>query len=234
MSHEIDLERLPLAELARRCAKETDLYLKHQDNDQRYCFELFRRAIHHRDESALEVILAQYQPMVTRWVNKWMDKHRDFQSVGDEAQDYVALAFERFWVSFTPEKFDKSSSLAAVLKYLQMCVYGAITDAWRKLRHIQIEKEIGEEERDSPDPKPLPEDSLQQAEFWQLIKEKAKDAKEFTVVYASFSLNLLPREILVEYPGMFSGVKEIYQCKANLLSRLERDDDIRNLLDDNG
>lgn len=230
MSHEMDLEHLPVEDLAQRCAQETNLYLKHQDNDQRYCFELFRRAIHHRDESALEGIIAQYQPMVTRWVDKWMDKHQEFQSIGDEAQDYVAQAFERFWVSFTPEKFDRSSNLAAVLKYLQMCVHGAITDAWRKLRHVQLEKEIVDEERDSPDPMPLPEDSLQEDEFWQLIRGKVKDSKEYIVVYASFSLDFSPREILVEYPGMFSDIKEIYQCKANLLSRLERDEDIRNLM----
>ena len=234
MSHEMDLEHLSVDDLARRCAQETNLYLKQQDNDQRYCFELFRRAIHHRDESALEVIIAQYQPMVTRWVDKWMDKHQDFQLIGDEAQDYVAQAFERFWVSFTPEKFEKSSSLAAVLKYLQMCVHGAITDAWRKFRHVQFAKDIGDEGQDSPDPTPLPEDSLQQGEFWQLIREKVKDSKEYIVVYASFNLDLSPREILVEYPGMFSDIKEIYQCKANLLNRLERDEEIRNLMHDNG
>jgi len=46
-------------------------------------------------------------------------------------------------------------------------------------------------------------------------------------VYASFSLALSPREILAEYPGLFRDIKETYQYKANLLDRLERDDEIR-------
>lgn len=227
MSQEIKAEHLNVEDLAQRCARETDLFFNHKENDSQYCFELFRRAVRDKNERALEVVIAQYQPLVTKWVNKWMDKHRDFQSSSDEAQDYVAQAFERFWISFTPDKFDRSQNLAAVLRYLQMCVNGAITDAWRKLRHIQIEQEAGDEERGSSESEVLPEDSLQKDEFWQLIRKKSKDAKEYTVIFASFSLNLSPREILVEYPGVFDDITDVYKCKANLLDRLARDDEMR-------
>jgi hypothetical protein len=229
MSHKIKLEHLTLEDLAQRCARETDLFFNHKETDSQYCFELFRRAIRDQDERALEMIIAQYQPLVAKWVDKWMDKHHDFQSMGDEPQDYVAQAFERFWISFTPAKLDRSQSLAAVLRYLQMCVNGALTDAWRKLRHMQIEQETGDEEMRSSESEVLPEDSLQKDEFWQLIRKKSKDAKEYTVIFASFSLNLSPREILVEYPGVFVDIREVYKCKANVLDRLERDDEMRNL-----
>jgi hypothetical protein len=56
-----------------------------------------------------------------------------------------------------------------------------------------------------------PEDHLQHDEFWQLIKRKSNNPQEYTVVYASFSLALSPREILAEYPGLFRDIKEIYQ-----------------------
>jgi hypothetical protein len=46
-------------------------------------------------------------------------------------------------------------------------------------------------------------------------------------VYASFHLALSPREILAEFPDEFRDIKEIYQYKANLLERLERDADIK-------
>jgi DNA-directed RNA polymerase specialized sigma24 family protein len=227
MSHEINLRHLAVADLAHKCAQETDLYFNHHDYDSSYCFELFRRAIRNNDEQALKVVIDQYQPLVARWVDKWMVKHPNFPWVNDEAQDFVAQAFERFWISFTPAKFDKSQSLAAVLRYLQMCVNGAITDAWRKLRRLQLEQELMDEEQEFSGPDSTPEDLLQKDEFWQLVKKKSKDPKEYTVVYASFSLALSPREILAEYPGVFSDIKEIYQCKANLLDRLERDEEIK-------
>lgn len=227
MSHEIKLQQMSVADLAQKCAQETNLYFTHHDYDSSYCFELFRRAIRNNDERALELIIIQYQPLVARWVDRWMAKHPDFPLANEEAQDFIAQAFERFWISFTPAKFDKSQSLAAVLRYLQMCVNGAITDAWRKSRRIQLEQEPRDEEQELSEPESTPEELLQRDEFWQLIKKKSKDPKEYTVVYASFSLALSPREILAEYPGLFSDIKEIYQLKANLLDRLERDEEMK-------
>ena len=228
MSREIELQQMTVTDLAQKCAQETDLYFNHQNYDSAYCFELFRRAIRSNDERALEVLIVQYQPLVARWVDRWMSKHPDFSLFNDETQDFVAQAFERFWLSFTSAKLEKSQGLAAVLRYLQMCVNGAITDAWRKLRRIQIEQHSREEEEhELSEPDPTPEDLLQTDEFWQLIRKKAKDPKEYKVVYASFYLNLSPREILGEYEGEFSCIKEIYQHKANFLERLGRDDEFK-------
>jgi len=227
MSHEIKLQDMSVSDLAQKCAQETDLYFTHHDYDSSYCFELFRRAIGSKDQRALEVVILQYQPLVARWVGRWMTKHPDFALANEEEQDFIAQAFERFWISFTPVKFEKSQSLAAVLRYLQMCVNGAITDTWRKLHRLHLEQEPRDEEQEYSEPGSTPEDLFQIDEFWQLIKKKSKDPKEYTVVYASFSLALSPREILMEYPGLFSDIKEIYQHKANLLNRLERDDEIK-------
>lgn len=227
MSHEINLQQIAVEDLAQRCGQETDLYFNNRDHDTSYCFELFRRAIRDNDQRALEVVIAQYQPLVARWVDRWMGKHPDFPWGNHEPQDFIAQAFERFWISFTPAKLDKSQSLPAVLKYLQMCVNGAITDAWRKLRRIQLEQETREGEDEFSQAEPSPEDLLQKDEFWQLIRKKSKDPKEYTVIYASFHLALSPREILAEYPDEFKNIKEIYQYKANLLERLERDDEIK-------
>lgn len=227
MSQETKLQSMDVEDLAQRCAQETDLYLTRQDSDYRYCFELVRRAIQKKDERAFEVVVAQYRPLVARWVDKWMSKYPDSPSFTEEAQDFIAQAFERFWAAFTPEKFEKSQSLAAVLKYLQMCTVGALADALRKSRRIQIEQESGEEEKELSEPLPTPEDLLQQNEFWRLVKEKSRDPKEYVVVYASFYLDLSPREILAEYPDQFRDIKEIYQCKANMLDRLGRDEEFR-------
>ena len=223
MSHENELHQLPVEDLAQKCAQETDSYFNHKNYDSRYCFELFRRAIRDNDERALEMVIVQYQPLVARWVDRWMSKYQ----FHEEPQDFVAQAFERFWISFTAAKLDKSPSLAAVLSYLQMCVHGALTDARRKLRHLQIEQEARDEEQDFLDPDPTLEDLIQIDEFWQLIEKKSKNSKEYKVVYAYFYLGFSPREILAEYPNEFSSIKEIYQHKANFLERLERDEEFK-------
>jgi hypothetical protein len=223
ISHEANLQHMALEDLAQKCAQETDRFFAHHECDSSYCFELFRRAVQNKDERALEVVIAQYRPLVARWV----DKHPGFPLINEEAQDFIAQAFERFWSSFTPAKFEKSQNLAAVLRYLQMCVHGAITDACRKFRYIQLEQERRDEEQESARLEWTPEDLLQSDEFWRLIQKKSRDPKEYTVVYASFHLGLSPREILAEYPGLFRDRKEIYQYKANLLARLEGDEEIK-------
>ncbi len=213
--------------LARRCAEETELYRRGKSYDPSFCFEIFRRAVVDRDQEAWAIITRQYTLLVTSWVYK----HRAFPFVNEEAQYFVAGAFERFWKYFTSDKLSKSQSLKAVLDYLQTCVNGEILDDVRKNKHHeQIEQEADDEEPGFPDPGPAPDDSIQEEEFWQLVKKRLKDRKEYTVVYASFSLSLSPREILVEYPGVFRGIDEIYRLKANVLARIGRDPDLREFL----
>ena len=236
MSHETNLQFMTIEDLAQRCAQETKLYFNYLSSDTKYCFELFRRAIAERSDLAWKAIIAQYKPLVAKWVNHWADRHADFPPAGEEEEDFVAEAFERFWNFFTPEKFGKSPSLEAVLRYLKMCVHGAISDIWRKMHRRRFDQKLeGNEEGEEQgpaDPGSTPEELLQIDELWHLIKSRLKDQKEQTVVYASFSLALSPREILNEYPGVFRDIKEIYQCKANVWARLERDPEIRNLLQD--
>lgn len=229
MFHETELQHMAVEDLAQKCAQETDRFFTHHDYDSSYGFELFRRAVRDKDEHALEVVFTQYQPLVARWVDRWTDRHPEFLLIDEDAQDFIAQAFERFWISFTPAKYDKSQNLAAVLRYLQMCVHSVITDAWRKFRRSRLEQVMMDEEQEFSHSESTPEDLLQNDEFWQLIKEKSKNPKEYMVVYASFSLALSPRDILAEYPGLFRDIKEIYQYKANLLDRLERDDEIKDL-----
>lgn len=230
MSQENELQQMPVEDLAQRCAQETDLYFSRKEFDSSYCLELFRRAIRNHDERALEMLILQYHPLVARWVDKWMDRHSTVSLFNEEPQDFIAQAFERFWISFTSAKLERSQGIGAVLKYLQMCVHGAMTDASRKLRRMQLEQDLGEDEQEFAEPEPTPEDVVQNHEFWQLMEKKAKDPKEYKVVYASFYLNLSPREILAEYQGEFHNIKEIYQHKANFLERLERDEEIKKLV----
>jgi RNA polymerase sigma factor (sigma-70 family) len=233
MTHELNLQSMSLNDLAQRCAQETKLYFKSKVHDTKFCFELFRRAVSERDGLAWNAIIIQYRPLVARWVNRWADRHPDFPLAREEEEDFIAESFLRFWNHFTPDKFHKSQDLDRVLTYLKMCVNSAISDIWRKMHRRQFDQKLEpepEEEgeaRDPADPKPTPEEKLQSDELWQLIQTRLKDKKEYTVVYASFNLNLTPRQIIDEYPDVFRSIEEIYQCKANVWARLGRDPDLR-------
>jgi DNA-directed RNA polymerase specialized sigma24 family protein len=226
MSQENELQHIPVADIARKCAQETQHYFRKKSNDSSYCLELFRRAIVSRDDEAWGAIYDQYQPQVERWVHR----HADFPSVDQEAQDFTMQALERFVKCFTAEKFNKSQSLAAILNYLQTCVNGVILDCWRKLHQAQFEPIEEDEERKILEKDPSVEDVLEIGELWQLVKKRLKDEKEYTFVYASISLDLSPRQILAEYPDVFEDISEIYRCSANVWPRLERDPEIRKFL----
>lgn len=234
MTHETNLQLMTLEDLAQRCAQETKLFFNYLSHETKYCFELFRRAISERDDLAWSAIIVQYKPSVARWVNTWADKHPDFPLAREEADDFVVEAFERFWNYFTPDKFSKSQGLDAVLRYLKLCVNGAVSDTWRKMRRRQFDQTLEQnddgEETSSAELESTPEELLQKDEFWQLIKSRLKDEKEYTVVYASFSLDLSPRQMIAEYPDVFQDINEVYQCKANVLARLARDPELRKLL----
>ena len=226
MSQVNELQNMPVDDLAERCAQETQHYFRKKSNDSSYCLELFRRAITRRDDDAWSAIYAQYQPQVERWVYR----HPDFRLIDQDAQDLAMQALERFLKYFTAEKLSKSQHLAAILNYLQACVNGVILDCWRKMHQAQFEQIEDDEERKLIDKNPSVEEALESGELWQLVKNRLKDEKEYTFVYASVSLDLSPRQILAEYPDIFHDVAEIYRCGANVWARLERDPEIRKFL----
>src|SRR6266699_3997426 len=63
-------ELLSINDLARCCSEETNKFLKQSVSNDRYCLELFRRAISKRDEDAWACIYLQYAPLVLTWVNQ--------------------------------------------------------------------------------------------------------------------------------------------------------------------
>ena len=64
------MELLSINDLARCCSEETNKFLKQSVSNDRYCLELFRRAIVRRDDDAWVCIYQQYAPLVLTWVNQ--------------------------------------------------------------------------------------------------------------------------------------------------------------------
>src|ERR1700730_7111963 len=115
--------------LARRCAEETQKFLRQSASNDRYCLELFRRAIVRHNEDAWACLYQQYAPLVLTWVNQ----HQTVTTLlgQDGAAPLVNAAFAKFAQALTPAKMSNFDALAAILKYLKMCVHSVVADEVR-------------------------------------------------------------------------------------------------------
>lgn len=233
MSHKVSLQLLPLAGIAHRCAQETDRFFRRQSYDPRYCFELFRRAILHRNERAWELVYEQYRPLVVGWV----ERHSAFPSSSEEVQYFVNRAFEKMWSAVSPDKFGRFPDLKSLLSYLQMCVHSAIVDAVRSSEPVTVDANGTVLATASSATGSSIEDRAliraQREAFWQFVNERLNDEKERLVVHGSFVLALKPRELCAEYPHVFDDVEEIYCIKQNVIARFRRDRELQGLLGEN-
>lgn len=233
MPHPTDLQLLTLAGISHRCTRETNLFFRRRTYDPRYCFELFRRAILHRNQRAWELIYAQYTPQVSRWVRR----HSAFASAGEEVQYFVNRAFEKMWLAITPDKFGHFADLKSLLRYLQMCVHSAIVDTVRASEQALVDIEEARLRAESPSNAPAVEhaamDQIQRQQLWQEIGARLHNDKERKVIYGSFVLALKPRELYAQYRELFRDVTEVYRVKENVLARLRRDADLQELFGQN-
>src|SRR5215475_8520825 len=124
---------MSVPDLTSRCRDETARFRRGEPSDERYCFELIRRAVCNRDEIAWEVVLAQYRGMVLAWVRQ----HPTSSALGEEDDYWVTSTFERFWAAIGPERFGAFPGLAAVLRYLKMCTHSVLIDETRARRSVE-------------------------------------------------------------------------------------------------
>jgi DNA-directed RNA polymerase specialized sigma24 family protein len=226
-----DVDTLTLTGLRHRCALESDRFFKRREHDPRFCFELFRRAICHRNELAWEYIYAQYRPLVAGWVQR----HPLFPAVDGELEEFVLVAFEKMWKALTPKKFEDFSELKALLGYLRMCVHSAVVDSARtKERDVLLERTLGDSDPWNEDPNrgKRSDRRLEREEFWRWLSDRLKNEKEQRIVYGTFILALKPRELYAQYQDTFSSIEDVRRVKENVIARLRRDKELRAMLGD--
>ncbi len=150
-------------------------------------------------------------------------------------QFFVNRAFEKMWQVLTPEKFAQFPDLKSVLRYLQMCVHSVIVDYIRVREQAMLLDDLPGEPAiiigdgvDSPEAQVA---NRSQAEtLWRWITQRLKNDLERQVIYCSYVLDLKPGEIFAAHQDLFEDVREIYQIKENVLARLRRDRELRELL----
>jgi RNA polymerase sigma factor (sigma-70 family) len=216
------VEQLTVNDLAHHCAEETNKFLRQSASNDRFCLEMFRRAIVKRDQDAWACLYQQYAPLVLTWVNQ----HQSATSLlgQDGGAPLVNAVFAKFAQALTPVKMDNFDSLAAILKYLKMCVHSVIADEVRSRQARQYEEtlETIEQEPAADDPAEDVVSGLSAQSLWQVIQEELNGEDERLLIYLAYVQGMKPSEISAQNRRYFPSVEDVYRIKRNVLERLRR------------
>jgi len=67
-------------------------------------------------------------------------------------------------------------------------------------------------------------------EFWSYVDTQLNSEAERVVVFRSFVLGMKPGDIYNDYQHLFQNVNDVYNVKRNILGRLSRDPELRQML----
>jgi hypothetical protein len=227
---EQQLELLSNNDLACNCAEETSKFLRQDTSTDRFCLELFRRAIGRRDDEAWTYIYQQYAPLVLTWVTQHQSTALLLGQEG--SAPLVNAAFAKFAQALTPAKMERFDSLAAILKYLKMCVHSVVADEMRsrQARLCEDTLETIEQEPASDDPADDVISAISAQSLWQTIQEELNGEEERLLIYLAYVRGMKPGEISRYHQRLFPSVDDVYRIKRNVLERLRRNKRLQALL----
>jgi DNA-directed RNA polymerase specialized sigma24 family protein len=220
------LKQMSLAQLANRCQEEMKRRRRREVFDDRYCLEIFHRAIVGGVDQAWSMLQRHFDDTVRIWLRS--HPSCDVALLRDSEENYVSQTFSRFWYAVRNQRVE-FATLNAALSYLHATLNGLITDTLRS--HLRA-REVSSSELE-PHEEPFAEDHGDDQTTWEMIQSLLADERERRVAFLLYYCGLKPREILSRCPGEFSDVKEIYRLNVNIVERLRRNKDrLRWLLSD--
>jgi hypothetical protein len=229
MSIEMDdpPDQMSLAALEKCCQREMLNYRKGVAYDDRYCLEIFYRALKKQDDQANELLMRSFRGMAIGWLRS----HPRYDSaIRYESEDnYVVEAFARLW-NARRDKTTNFESLGAALIYLKRSLLTAVQDTLRFYEKQMLQ--LAEPGSGSPD-EPVAQEENDGHELWEVLQSFLPNEHEKALAYLMFHCNLKPREVMQHRPGMFKDVNEIYHMHRNIMDRIKRNlDQIRWRLSD--
>jgi DNA-directed RNA polymerase specialized sigma24 family protein len=190
-------------------------------------YELFRRAITHRDAAAWAVIRAHYRPLLAAWAARC----GAWAQCGEWADDIADQVLARAWVALTPAHFAAFPTLARLLSYLRICVTTAVIDSVRA--RATAERALQQLPAGMVEtPEQIALAALDRATLWRMVLELAATPAEHIILVESFVYGLPPRAIQARHPQLFAGVTAVYSAKRNLFARLQSSCELTRLRDE--
>src|SRR5260370_11914490 len=212
-------DQMSLSALADRCISEIQHYRRHEAYNDRYCLEIFHRAMVRHDPQAWELLQQRFTPTVKAWMRN--HPHRDIACRHQSEEDYVADTFVRVWQASMRNRLE-FDTLAPALIYLKTSLQRAVID---KLRAYSRPKEapLPEPGFDAPlVDEPATEDEYGSHDMWEVIRSLLPNKRERRLAYLLYYCGLKPREVMQYCPKEFSAIQEIYRLTRNILERLMR------------
>ncbi len=207
------------AALAEQCLLELGAYRRGGPCDEGYGLELFRRATVEGDAEAWQWVQRCFGEIVLGWLRRHPSRAAACRLESEE--NYVALAFERFWRATAVTQQVAFGRLSAALQYLRASLHGAILDT---LRTYSRPKEVPLPEPGEPG-EPFTEEKADRSEVWEILQTMLPNQRELRLAYLLYHCGLKPREIVRFCPQEWSDVQEIYRLRRNILDRLMRNAD---------
>jgi hypothetical protein len=220
-------ERMPLLALKYRCSQEISNSQRGKPGDERYCLELFRRALVGDDNDSWMALQEQFRANILFWLRRHSKRQEALQI--ENEQDYVDDTFKRFWQWGHNQRkaldnlteFDQLAgfnSLPGALKFLHDCLESLIRD---NLRASMRQQRVSLPEYDPPTPS-TSEEYIIRRELWHVIQTILTNKRELRVIFLLYHEGLKPRQILQHCPKEFADVKEIYSLTKSAMDRLKR------------
>ena len=222
----IDMEDLPahmsLSALADRCMREIEKYRRKEAYNEQYCLEIFHRAMVKHDLEAWELLQMRFSPLVRSWMRN--HSQRDIACRHQTEEDYVDETFVRVWQASIRNTLE-FDSMAAALRYLKLCLQGAVIDSLRAYSRTR--------ELPLPEPgsdihymeEPATEDDYESNDLWEAISGLLPNGRERRLAYLLYISGLKARDIVRFYPQEFGDIHEVYRLTRNIVERLNRNRD---------
>jgi hypothetical protein len=212
-----NVRAMPLAALVAALRANTDAYFKGRSSDDRFAMELFRRAVLERSEEAWQAIHDTYLGLVTGWVRR----HPAFAGSGEDSAYLANRAFERLWRVLGSDRLVNFPTLPSLLKYLKLCVHGAVVDAARSRGNVACDAldcfAVPSQGRGNVEQT----EGLIHAEYlWNTVASVIGNPAQEHLAWDTLVLGMTPREVVAAHPENWSSVGQVYEAKASLLRRL--------------
>lgn len=196
---------LTLVGLAYHCKKQSTHFQRGLSSDSSFCYELWRRALEERNEEAWTFVYAQYERLVISYIKR----HPFYNNCYEEAASFVPEIFTRMWQAIPPERFNKFTSLGALLKFLQVSVYRLILDRCRAEPALPALSPISQ--------------PIDRQKFWECVEHIAKSDEERLIIRERLRDERKPAEIIKRHPSLFKNKKSVFRRTEYLRARLRRD-----------
>ena len=210
-----------VAELALRCQEETARFGRREPSDDRFCFELLRRALGQGLSEAFGHVFRIYQAQVYAWVLR----DSRFVRTAETAEYFVNQALSNFYFALRGAKFARFPALANALAYLKMTTHSVITQFLRDSAAPPTEPEEAAAASGAPDP--ALEQRLDAQALWERICAHLPDERSQHLAHCVFVQEMRPREIVRAFPQQWQSEREVTVALYRIRVALRADPELR-------